>query len=265
MTPFEYFRPASLAEAEKILADNDDGLLLAGGMTLLPTMKMRLAQPSAIIDIGSIETLRGIRECKGGVEVGATTTHAEVADSELLRRQVPALCDLAGAIGDPQVRNRGTLGGSLANSDPAADYPAAALGLAATIVTQRREIPADDFFLDMFETALQPGEIITAVRFPLPRAAAYAKFANPASGYAVVGVMVATTDSGVRVAVTGAGSCAYRAADMEAALSKTFEPAALQNIDVDASVFNDDMHASQEYRGHLVKVMAQRAVAAAVA
>ncbi len=263
MTPFEYLRPTSVAEAEKALAGDDEALLLAGGMTLLPTLKMRLAQPSTLIDLGAIDGLRGIRETNQGVEVGALTTHAEVAASDLLHNVLPALSDTARHIGDPQVRNRGTLGGSLANSDPAADYPAAVLGLGATVITQRREIPADEFFVDMFETALEPAEIITAVRFPLPRAAAYAKFANPASRYAVAGVMVVKTAAGVRVAVTGAASCVFRASAMETALDQRFVADALDGVAVDASQFNSDMHASQEYRGHLVKVMAQRAVLAA--
>lgn len=262
MTPFDYFCPATLAEAENQLTKSDDALLLAGGMTLLPTMKMRLAAPSAIVDLRLIDKLRGVQACSGGVEIAAMTTHAAVATSELVQREIPALARLAGRIGDPQVRNRGTLGGSLANSDPAADYPAAVLGLAATIVTQRREIAADEFFLGMFETALEPGEIITAVRFPKPRAAAYEKFANPASRYAVVGVLVAITDSGVRVAVTGAASCVYREAQFEAALSKQLSPDSLDGIDIDSSEFNSDMHASQEYRASLVSVMAKRAAAA---
>lgn len=260
MNAFEYHRPTSLKAAEKLLADLEDASLLAGGMTLLPTLKMRLAQPTALIDLGGIDTLFGIRELDGAVEIGAMTSHAVVADDAVVRKDMPALAQLAGRIGDPQVRNRGTIGGSIANSDPAADYPAAVLAMKATIVTQRREIDADDFFLEMFETALQPGEIITAIRFPVTHAASYMKFANPASRYAVAGVMVARFDSRVRVAVTGAASCAFRESTMEAVLEKNFSAAALDHIEVDASGFNSDMHASPEYRAHLVKVMAQRAV-----
>jgi len=263
MTPFDYHRPKALAEVEKLLAADPDALLLAGGMTLLPTLKMRLAQPSALIDLGTLDALRGIHEDDGKLVVGAMTSHADVACNPLLRRKLPALARLAANIGDPQVRNRGTLGGSVANSDPAADYPAAVLGLNATIVTQRRTIAADDFFLAMFETALEPGEIITAVRFPIPLAAAYAKFANPASRYAIAGVMVARTSQGTRVAITGAGSRVFRSPEMEAALDRNFTVDALAPLVVDAAEFNSDMHASQDYRAQLVKVMAQRAVAGA--
>jgi len=263
MYEFNYHRPSTLADAKALIDANEDAKLVAGGMTLLPTMKLRLARPSDLVDLAGIEDLRGIRVEPTYVEIGATVRHADVAASDDVRKAIPALADLAGMIGDPQVRNRGTIGGSVANSDPAADYPAAVLGLGATIRTDRREIAADDYFLGMFETALQPGEIVVAVKFPRPKRAAYAKFPNPASRYAVVGVFVAETDTGVRVAVTGAGSCAFRSTDMEAALARKFSAASLDGIAIDASELNGDLHASPEYRAHLVGVMAKRAVSAA--
>ena len=215
MYEFEYHRPASLDEAKKILGANSESKLLAGGMTLLPTMKLRLAQPSDLVDLSGIESLSSIVDNGGMIEIGAMTPHADVAGSEVVRSQIPALADLAGQIGDAQVRHRGTIGGSLSNSDPAADYPAAVLGLNAVIKTDKREIAADDYFRGLFETALDVGEIVLAVRFPKPKRAAYSKFPNPASRYAIVGVMVAETSGGIRVAVTGAAGCAFRATAME--------------------------------------------------
>lgn len=262
MYEFNYHKPASVAEAAELLATNEGAQILAGGMTLLPTMKMRLAQPTDLVDLGGIVELSCVTDSGDAVAIGAMTCHAEVAESEVVRQSIPALAALAGQIGDAQVRNRGTLGGSVSNSDPAADYPAAVLGLGATISTDRREIAADDFFTDMFQTALEPGEILGSIRFPKPRRAAYAKFPNPASRYAVAGVMVAETAWGVRVAVTGAGPCAFRAQALEAALATDFSPAALEGLSVDASEFNEDLHATPEYRAHLVMVMAKRAVAA---
>ena len=262
MHAFAYHRPDTLAEARSLLEADSEATLLAGGMTLLPTLKMRLAEPSKLIDMAAIAGLAGVRSLDGCVEIGAMTTHAAVAADASLRKRIPALAQLAGGIGDAQVRNRGTIGGSIANSDPAADYPAAVLALGATIVTDHREIDAGEFFLDMFETALQPNEIIVAVRFRIPRRSAYLKFPSPASRYAVVGVMVAESDDGVRVAVTGAAGCAFRFAEMERALSRNLVPAALDGIDVSLSNFNSDMHASAGYRAHLVGVMARRAVAA---
>ena len=262
MYEFNYHRPASLDEARQILASNDEAKLLAGGMTLLPTMKMRLARPSDLVDLSGIDELVGIREDGDGVIVGSMVCHADVAASEVVRGSVPALAELAEQIGDAQVRNRGTIGGSLANSDPAADYPAAVLGLGATIRTDRRDIDADDYFKGMFETALADDEMIVSIRFPKPARAAYAKFPNPASRYAVVGVMVAETAGGVRVAVTGAGACAYRASDFEAALTSSMSADAIDGLSVDAAEFNSDLHASAEYRAHLVTVMARRAVQA---
>lgn len=263
MQAFAYSRPGSLAEALDALAADDEALALAGGMTLLPTMKMRLAAPTQLVDLNGLEELRGVRDADGGIEIGALTTHGDVADASLVRERLPALAALAGRIGDPQVRNRGTLGGSIANNDPAADYPAALLALGATVVTNRREIAADDFILDMFETALEPGELVTAVRFPVPRRAGWAKFANPASRYAIVGVMVAEFDAGPRLAVTGAAGCAFRHGGFEQALAADFAPGALDGQRVDHDEFNEDLHASAAYRGHLVGVMARRAVAAA--
>jgi aerobic carbon-monoxide dehydrogenase medium subunit len=263
MYDFNYHRPESLAAARRVLDDNDEAMLLAGGMTLLPTMKLRLARPSDLVDLGSIDELQGITDEKSAVVIGATTSHADVAASEVVRSLVPVLADLAGRIGDPQVRNRGTLGGSVANSDPAADYPAAVLALNAIIRTERREIAADDWFLGMFETALEPGEILQSVRFPAVKRAAYAKFANPASRYAIVGVMVAETGDGVRVAVTGAGPCAFRAVAFEEALSNRFSADALDGLVIEPGGLNSDLHASAEFRAHLVSVMAKRAVQSA--
>ena len=263
MYAFNYHRPTSVADARSLLESAENPSILAGGMTLLPTMKLRLAEASDLIDLSGIDALRGLRVDGGNVEVGAMVRHADVAASEDVRRKIPALAELAGMIGDAQVRNRGTIGGSLSNSDPAADYPAAVLGLDAVIHTDQRDIAADDFFLGMFETALEPNEIIETVRFPSPKRAAYAKFPNPASRYAVVGVFVAETDDGVRVAVTGAGACAFREAAMEAALADDFSAGALDGLTVDAAEFNGDLHASPEYRAHLVGVMAKRAVKAA--
>lgn len=262
MYAFNYHRPTSLAEAKRILAANADAKLVAGGMTLLPTMKMRLAQPSDLVDLGGIDGLTGIVDEGDAISIGAMVCHADVASSDVVNAAIPALSELAGMIGDPQVRNRGTLGGSVSNSDPAADYPAAVLGLNAIIITDQREIAADEFFLGMFETPLLDSEILQSIRFPKPKRAAYAKFPNPASRYAVVGVMVADTDNGIRVAVTGAGACAFRATEMETALQDEFSVAALDGLSIDASDLNGDLHASPEYRAHLVSVMARRAVAA---
>lgn len=263
MYDFNYLKPSSVDEAVSARGSADDGIFMAGGMTLLPTMKQRLAAPSDVIDIAGISGLSGITVTGDTVTIGATTTHAAVAGSADVRGAIPALADLAGKIGDPQVRNRGTIGGSIANSDPSADYPAAVLGLGATVHTTAGDIAADDYFKGLFETALADGALITSVSFPIPETAAYAKFDNPASRYAVVGVMVAKGAGGVRVAVTGAGACAFRVAEMEAALSSNFSADALTGITVDAGDLNNDIHADAEYRAHLIGVMAKRAVAAA--
>jgi carbon-monoxide dehydrogenase medium subunit len=263
MHDFQYHRPASAADAAGLIASKSEAKIVAGGMTLIPTLKQRLAQPSDLIDLGGIAALKGVTAEGAGITIGAMTTHADVHRSAEVQKAIPALAVLAGGIGDPQVRNRGTIGGSVANSDPAADYPAAVLALAATIRTNKREIKADDFFKGMFETALQDGEIITAIHFPKPDKAGYAKFPNPASRYAIVGVFVAKAGSGVRVAITGAGPCAFRSKELESALSANFTPDAAKVVKLAADGFNSDLHATAAYRAHLVSVMASRAVAAA--
>ena len=263
MYEFDYRRASSIEEAREWLAEDPEARLLAGGMTLLPTMKMRLSAPATVIDIGRLEDLKGICVDGDAVIIGALTTHAEVAESEILRAAIPGLAELASHIGDAQVRNRGTLGGSLANNDPAADYPAAVLALDAVIRTTSRDIAAADFFTGMFETALEPGEIVLSVRFPIPDCAAYAKFPNPASRYAIVGVMVARGGHGVRVAVTGAADCVFRAQDAETRLEKQFTEAALNGLVFPAAGLNEDLHATADYRAHLVMVMTRRALAAA--
>jgi carbon-monoxide dehydrogenase medium subunit len=263
MHDFQYHRPASASDAAALLAQKGEAKVVAGGMTLIPTLKQRLAQPSDLVDLGGIAALKGVKAEGAGITIGAMTTHADVARSAEVQKAIPALAALAGGIGDPQVRNRGTIGGSVANSDPAADYPAAVLALGATIRTNKREIKADDFFKGMFETALADGEIITAIHFPKPDKAGYSKFPNPASRYAIVGVFVAKAGGGVRVAVTGAGPCAFRSKELESALSGSFTPDAAKGVKVKADGLNSDLHATAAYRAHLVSVMASRAVAAA--
>jgi carbon-monoxide dehydrogenase medium subunit len=263
MYDFAYQKPGSVADAVKALGADPEAKALAGGMTLIPVLKQRLNHPSVVVDLAKAG-LSGITAGAGSVTIGAMTTHAAVAASAEVKRIIPALAALAGGIGDEQVRHRGTIGGSLANNDPAADYPAAALALGATIKTNKREIAADDFFQGMFTTALEADEIITAVTFPAPTAASYQKFRNPASRYAIVGVFVARFPAGVRVAVTGAGQGGvFRHAAMEAALSAKFSPDAIAGVTTPAGDMNADIHASAEYRAHLVGVMARRAVAAA--
>ena len=264
MRSFAFHRPTTLYEMSALLGGVDDSMPLAGGMTLLPTIKQRLAAPGALIDLSKIPQLSGISVEGGVLTVGAMTRHVDVAESELVRSQIPLLASLAAGIGDPAVRNRGTIGGSVANNDPSADYPAAVLGLDATVVTDRREIAADAFFRGLFETALDPGEIITALRFPVPSAGSYAKFKSPASRYAVVGVCVAKKAGKVRVAVTGAGPGVFRVAAMEAALERAFTPDAIAAIKVDAENLSSDIHADAEYRAHLVTVMAKKAVMSAL-
>ncbi|MBV9586918.1 MAG: xanthine dehydrogenase family protein subunit M [Alphaproteobacteria bacterium] len=261
MYEFEYQKPSSLDDVTRLLGD-EDAKLVAGGMTLIPTLKMRLAKPTQLIDLASIPSLKGISEEGDAVVIGAMTRHADVNRSDVVKRAIPALAAMAGMIGDPAVRNRGTIGGSIANNDPAADYPAAVVALNATVRTNKREIAADQFFTGMFETALQPGEIVTAVRFPKVSQANYQKFRNPASRYAIVGVFVAKTPAGVRVAVTGAGPSVFRQTAMEQALAKSFTPDAIKDIVQLQDGLNSDIHASAEYRAHLVNVMARRAVAA---
>jgi carbon-monoxide dehydrogenase medium subunit len=260
MHPFNYHKATSVADAGAKFSASGDARLLAGGQTLIAAMKMRLSAPADVIDLGGIAELRGIKVDGGNVTIGAMTTHADVAASKDIAKAIPALSVLAGSIGDRMVRNMGTMGGSVANNDPAADYPAAVVGLGATIVTTQRKIPGDAFFTGMYETALQAGEIITAIVFPIPKRAAYAKFKNPASRYAMVGVFVAEAASGVRVAVTGAAPSVFRVTEMEKALAKSFTAAAASGVKVAADGLNADLHASAEYRAHLVSVMAGRAV-----
>ena len=264
MYPTRYHRPAGLDEAIGLFTECEDATYLAGGHTLLPTMKQRLAHPSDLIDLCVLPGLRGIGLKDGVVSIGATTLHAEVAVSPIARQWIPALSGLAGSIGDRHVRHRGTIGGSVANNDPAADYPAASLALGATIVTNKRQIAAADYFKGLFDTALEAQEIITQVRFPIPEKAAYEKFRNPASRYAMVGVFVAKTTGGVRVAVTGAGSNGvFRVPAFEAALDKNFAASALDGLSVPASGLASDLHADADYRAHLIGVLAKRAVTAA--
>ena len=262
MYEFDYHRPASLDDAARFLGSHGEAKLVAGGMTLIPTLKQRLARPSDLVDLGAVGGLTGISEEGDTLVIGAMTRHAEVQRAVVVKRAIPALSALAGLIGDPAVRNRGTIGGSIANNDPAADYPAAIVGLNATVRTNKRDIAADQFFTGMFETALGQDEIVTQVRFPKPQAAAYQKFKNPASRYAIVGVLVARTGGQVRVAVTGAGPSVFRVPEMEAALAKSFAADAIRDIQIKQDGLNSDIHASAEYRAHLVNVMARRAVAA---
>ena len=263
MYEFKYHQVSSVDAALELLAGNEDAKLLSGGMTLLPTMKQRLAQPSDLIDITRIEGLSAISVDGDKVRIGATARHVDVANHPWIQEKLPALSELAGHIGDAQVRNRGTLGGSIANADPAADYPAALLALAASIQTNKRTLSADEFFLDIFETALDEQEMVTSVTFTVPFRAAYMKFPNPASRYAIVGVMVARHAEGVRVAVTGAAGSAFRFTEMETALDESYSPESIRDIALPDDELNSDIHASAEYRAHLVNVMARRAVSAA--
>lgn len=263
MENFNYHRPAKVADAVKLMKKAKDGKFLGGGHTLVPTMKQGLASPSDIIDLGGLKST-GIKVTAKSVVISAGTTHAEVAADKALKKAIPGLSALAGGIGDPHVRHKGTIGGSVANNDPAADYPSACMALGAIIHTDARKIPAEKFFTGMFSTALKPAEVITAVEFPVPKKSGYAKFPNPASLYAMVGVYVAQDEKGAaRVAITGAGPGVFRHPDMEAALSKSFKEDAVAGIKTKARGLNADMHGSAEYRAHLINVMARRAVAAA--
>jgi aerobic carbon-monoxide dehydrogenase medium subunit len=261
MYSFEYVKPRSLSEVGAFLKSNPEAKPLAGGMTLIPTLKARLAQPSHLIDISGLEELRGIEAQGSTLAIGAGTRHNDVQRAGEVRNSIPALAELAGRIGDPAVRNCGTIGGSLANNDPAADYPAAVLALNAKIVTNTREIAADDFFQGLFTTALEPGELIVRVVFPIPKRAAYEKFPHPASGYAMTGVFVAETAGGVRVAVTGAGPGVYRWKEAEAALAKKVAVDSVEALRMRPDDLNQDIHASREYRANLVNVLTKRAVA----
>jgi carbon-monoxide dehydrogenase medium subunit len=262
MYAFELVHPTTLAEATAALGSTG-GKALAGGQSLIAAMKLRFAQPGTLVDLSRIAELRGITRDGDAITLGALSTHAEVAGSGLVREAIPALAQLAHGIGDRQVRNRGTIGGSIAHNDPAACYPAAVLALGATIRTTTRLIAADEFFKGMYETALGDGEIITSVSFPIPRKAAYVKFPSPASRFALVGVFVAETTAGVRVAVTGASASVFRSKELEAALTRSFTPGAAKAVAVSAAGLNGDLHASPEYRAHLIPVLAGRAVAAA--
>ena len=263
MYDFAYHKPSTVADAVKLLAADPDAKAISGGHTLLPALKHRLNKPSSLVDLSGIAELRGIKREGNALVIGALAKHAEVAASAEVKAAIPALATMAEHIGDVQVRNRGTIGGSVANNDPAADYPAAVLGLGATIRTSKREIAADDFFLGMFTTALEPDEILTAISFPIPEKAGYAKMRNPASRYVMAGAFVSKGPQGVRVAINGAGPCVFRQADMEAALAANWSADAVAGIKQAAEGLNSDIHGSAEYRAHLVTVMAKRAVAAA--
>ena len=262
MYAIEYQRAKSVADAAAALG-RSGGKALAGGQSLVGAMKLRLANPGTVVDLYGIAELKGIKKEGEALVIGALTTHAEVASSAVVKQAIPALAALAEGIGDRQVRNRGTIGGSIANNDPAADYPAAVLALNATVLTNKRKIAADDFFKGMYETALAADEIITAVSFPVPKKAAYVKFPNPASRFALVGVFVAQTATGMRVAVTGAASHVHRSNALEAALAKSFTADAAKGVKIPADALNTDLHGSAEYRAHLVSVLAARAVTAA--
>ena len=259
MYDFTFHKPASLSEAVALLAD-PDARPISGGQTILPALKHRLDRPTALVDLSGIAELRGIRREGDRLVIGAMCRHAEISRDEEVKAAIPALAHMAGHLGDTQVRNRGTMGGSLANNDPAADYPAAALGLGATLVTNRRRIAADDYFLGMFTTALEPGELLTAIEFPVPERAGYAKMRNPASRYVMTGVFVSRGPQGVRVAVNGAGPGVFRQPEMEAALAANWSPEAVAGIRQSPDMLNGDIHGSAEYRAHLVTVMAKRAV-----
>jgi len=261
MYPTTYRRPKTLAEAKRMFAEAENASFLSGGHTLLPALKLRLASPSDLIDLGAIPDLRGIKVEGRTLVIGATTLHAEVADSPLVRQHIPALAGLAGSIGDRHVRHRGTMGGSVSNNDPAADYPSAVAALGATVVTDKRRVVADDFFTGLYETAREPDEILTCIEFPIPDAAGYAKFMSPASRFSIAGVFISRTGKTVRVAVTGAGSGGvFRAPELEAALTADFRVEALANIAIDPGAMMGDQNGTPQYRANLVMVMARRAV-----
>ena len=258
MKTFNYHSAKEVKEASKLASPNS--AFLAGGMTTIPSMKLGLATYKDLIDIKGIKKLSGIKVSGKTIKIGATTKHVEVAKSKEVKKAIPSLAALAEGIGDPQVRNRGTIGGSIANNDPAADYPSACLALNATIHTNKRKIPADKFFKGMFETDLKKGELIEAVEFEVPEKSAYSKFPNPASRYAIVGVYVAKLKKEIRVAVTGVDSCVFRCKKLEDALSNNFSPSAIDSINILSKGFNNDIHASADYRAHIIKVMAKKAV-----
>ncbi|MFY8180108.1 MAG: FAD binding domain-containing protein [Limnohabitans sp.] len=258
MYAFQYQRPTQLSDAQK--AAQAGGQLLAGGQTMIAAMKQRLQQPETVVDLAAVSGLSGIQKSGQHIVIGAMTRHQDVANNAEVQKNIPGLAALANGIGDKQVRAMGTIGGSVANNDPAACYPSALLALGATIHTDRRTIAADDFFLGMYATALEAGEIITAVHFPIPSKSAYAKFKQPASRYSLVGVFVAQTAAGARVAITGASSGVFRHAGLEAALSQQFTPEAVANVTIDSQDLNADLHASKAYRAQLITVQTQRAV-----
>ena len=258
MKNFNFKSPTNTKEAAKLATGR--ATFLAGGMSLLPAMKLRLAAYSDLINLKKIKGLSGIKVSSKSLRIGAATTHAEVAASKEVGKSISSLAILADGIGDPQVRNRGTIGGSIANNDPAADYPAACLALNAIIHTNKRKIPADKFFKGMFETDLKKGELIESIEFEVPEKSGYAKFPNPASRYAVVGVYITKLKKEIRVAVTGAGSCVFRSKELESALSSNFSSSAIESVNVSSKGLNSDIHASAEYRAHIIKVMAKKAV-----
>ncbi len=263
MYDFTYTKPSSVAAAAALLAADPDAKFISGGQTLLPALKHRLNKPTTVVDLTGIPEMRGIRREGNMLVIGALMKHVEVETSAEVKAAIPALAQMASNIGDTQVRNRGTLGGSVSNNDPAADYPAAVLGLGATVVTSKREIPADEFFLGMFTTALEVDELLVAIKFPIPEKAGYAKMRNPASRYVMAGAFVSKGPMGIRVAINGAGPCVFRQSDMEAALAGSWSPDAVAGVKQDVDGMNGDIHGSAEYRAHLVTVMAKRAVAAA--
>ena len=258
MKSFNFHSVKNVKEATKLASGKSS--YLAGGMTTLPAVKLGLASYSDIIDIKKIKELSGIKSSGKSLKIGATTKHVEVVESKQVQKKISSLCDLADGIGDPQVRNRGTIGGSIANNDPAADYPSACLALNAIIHTNSRKIPANNFFKGTFETALKKGELITSIEFEIPEKSSYAKFPNPASRYAIVGVYVAKLKKGIRVAITGVESCVFRCKKLEDALSSNFSPSAIDNVNISSAEFNSDIHASAEYRAHMIKIMAKKAV-----
>ena len=261
MYPTTYRRPQTLAEAKRLFAGAENASFLSGGHTLLPAMKLRLASPSDLVDLGAVPELHGIRVEGRVLVIGAATIHADVAASPLVRQHIPALAGLAGSIGDRHIRHRGTMGGSVSNNDPAADYPSAVLGLGATVVTDTRRIPADEFFVGLYQTARSPDEIVTRIEFSIPDVASYAKFLSPASRFSIAGVFIARSGKSVRVAVTGAGSSGvFRAKDIEAALAADFRPEALAACTIDTAEMMNDQNGTPEYRANLVMVMARRAM-----
>ncbi len=262
MYAFTFERPSSTADAARLAGAG--GKLLAGGQTLLASMKLRLTSAEQVVDLGGISDLAGVKKDGSSLVIGAMTRHADVARNADVKSAIPALADLAGGIGDRQVRAMGTMGGSVANNDPSACYPSAVLALGATVHTNQRKIAADDYFQGMFTTALKDGEIITAISFPVPKRAAYLKFKQPASRFALIGVFVAQTDAGIRVAVTGGGNGVFRHKGLEEALGKSFTPEAAAAVKIDAGDLSSDLHASAAYRANLISVMTQRAVSRAL-